>query len=379
MKDFNVISLFSGALGLDLGLEKAGFTIRVCVELDEKAVESIKQNRPGIPVIHEDINLVSSKEILNTAGLTSKEVSLVVGGPPCQAFSTAGRRKAFDDPRGALVSQFIRVVRETRPKMFLMENVRGILSAAIKHRPIKYRGKGYPPLSEEEQKGSVFKLIINDFKSLGYNVTYKLVNSADYGVPQKRERVIIVGSRIGSDFIFPKHTHSKKPAGVLKPWVSLEHAFKCLDEPNPEYISYSEERLSFLKLVPPGGNWRSLTKELQPIAMGGAFNSGGGKVGFYRRLSFNEPSPTVTTSPYQKATDMCHPVKNRPLSVKEYARIQQFPDEWHFPGSTTDKYRLIGNAVPVGLGFAMGNALIEYLQCPPDEYSFNLETATNIE
>lgn len=371
--------MFSGALGLDLGLEKAGFNIRVCVELDDKAVESIKINRPRLPVIHDDINLVSTQQILEKAGLTAEEVTLVAGGPPCQAFSTAGRRKAFNDPRGALISQFIRVVREIRPKMFLMENVRGILSAAIKHRPIKYRGKDYPPLSEEEQRGSVFRLIISDFESLGYNVTYKLVNAADYGVPQKRERVIIVGSRIGSDFVFPKPTHSKKPSGDLKPWVTLREALKDLDDPNPEYLSYSGERLSFLKLVPPGGNWRSLPKELQPIAMGGAFKSGGGKVGYYRRLSFDEPSPTVTTSPHQKATDMCHPTEDRPLSVKEYARIQQFPDDWYFAGNTSDKYRLIGNAVPVGLGYAMGKALIEYLQCPPAEYSLNFGTPASIE
>ena len=125
-----------------------------------------------------------------------------------------------------------------------------------------------------------------------------------------------------------------------------------------ECATLSEERLKFLKMVPEGGNWRDLPEDIIPIAMGGAYKSGGGKVGFYRRLSYDQPSPTVVTSPVQKATMMCHPTQNRPLSVKEYARIQQFPDDWVFTGTTAAKYRQIGNAVPVGLAEAIGKAVI---------------------
>ena len=354
---YSVISLFSGALGLDLGLERAGFTPKVYVELDEKAVDTIRKNKPGIPVIAKDINFVSTAEILKIAELEVGDVTLVAGGPPCQAFSTAGRRMSFNDPRGALISQFIRVLREARPKYFLMENVRGILSAAIKHRPLKERGGSFPPLSDEEQPGSVFNLILKDFRDLGYNVSYRLVNSADYGVPQKRERVIIIGSRVSSPFVFPEPTHARIPENNQCKWRTLGDALGGLMDPCPEYVPYSEERLSYLRLIPPGGNWRSLPEDIRPIAMGGAYKSGGGKVGFYRRLDFDKPSPTVTTSPFQKATDMCHPAEDRPLSVKEYARIQEFPDDWFFAGNLSDKYRLIGNAVPVGLGYAIGKAL----------------------
>lgn len=355
------ISLFSGAMGLDLGLEKAGILPAICVELNASACRTIRRNRPEVTLLEGDLTQMSTEKILEAAGLQAGEVFIVVGGPPCQSFSTAGKRLAFEDPRGRLIPEFMRVVRESRPRYFIMENVRGLLSASLKHRPLNQRGSDFPPLSPEEQPGSVKNLILSDFKAMGYTVNFKLINAANYGVPQSRERVVLIGNRDGHLVPFPEETHQKNthPSNKL-PWVTLKEALTDLPDTLPLYQKYSEKRLKYLRLVPSGGNWRSLPKELQEEAMGGAFRSGGGKVGFYRRLSWEKPSPTVTTSPQQKATDMCHPDYDRPLSVQEYALIQRFPVEWEFEGGVVDQYKQIGNAVPVGLGYVIGKTIVEH-------------------
>jgi DNA (cytosine-5)-methyltransferase 1 len=347
------ISLFSGALGLDLGLEMAGFDTRVAVEMDPFCVETIRLNRPGLPLIPRDIRDVSTKDLLKAAGLHRSEAALVAGGPPCQSFSTAGRRQSIQDPRGSLFREFVRVVEEAQPRFVLMENVRGILSAAIKHRPLAKRGKGHSPLAWRERPGSALKVILSEFDRIGYDVSWKLLNSADYGVPQARERVVFLGSRDGQDLAFPQPTHSRGGLHGLPPWRTLGDGLAGLREKTPEYARFSPSRLKYLRLVPPGGNWRSLPRAQIRAAMGGAFNSGGGKVGFYRRLSWEKWSPTVTASPNQKGTCFCHPDELRPLSVREYMRIQQFPDDWSLAGSTSQKYKQVGNAVPVGLAFAV--------------------------
>lgn len=355
---FNVVSLFSGAMGLDLGLEEAGFTTRVCVEIDTSCVKTIGANRPQLPIIHKDIETVSTTEVLEVAGLQSEDVFLVCGGPPCQPFSTAGKRQSIGDPRGSLFRDFVRFVDEIRPPFFLMENVRGILSAAIKHRPLNLRGNVDMPLDPDEELGSALRVILGEFERIGYTVTYKKIMAADYGVPQIRERVFFLGSRDGISIPFPIATHSKKRKGSLLPWVTLGEALKGLSEIEPKYPQYSSSRAEIFNLVPPGGNWRSLPKDLQPVALGGAYNSTGGRVGFYRRLSFDEPSPTIITSMTQKGSGMCHPVETRPLSVGECKRLQQFPDDWVIVGSMAEQYRQIGNAVPCGLGRAMGEAIL---------------------
>lgn len=238
-----------------------------------------------------------------------------------------------------------------------MENVRGLLSAAIRHRPIKERGKGAPPYEPDELPGSAFQVILAEFDRLGYSYVYGLLNAADYGVPQVRERVIIIGSRDHEPIALPQPTHHKDGLHLPR-WRTVREAWDGLDDPSPEYPPYPESRLRFLRPVPEGGNWRDLPPELWPEAMGGAFTSGGGKVGFYRRLAWDKPAPTVTTSPAQKATDMCHPSELRPISVREAARLQGFPDNWLFCGSMADRYRQIGNAVPVGLGKAIGESIV---------------------
>lgn len=359
MKNLPVISLFSGAMGLDLGLEQAGFEVRVAVECDKDAANTIRANRPNLPVINKKIEEISTEEILKLAGLKPGEACLVVGGPSCQAFSTAGSRNSFSDTnkRGTLFRHFLRVVKEVNPKFFVMENVKGILSAAIKHRPLKERGPAFPPLTWEEQLGSAFTVIAQELSALGGNVTFDLLNSADYGVPQKRERVIFIGSLDGKNVSMPNPTHSKDSSDDRDPWIDLRTAFSNMDEQH-EYYDCNQSVKKYLAKIPSGGNWRSLPPEIQEEAVGkGVYRSWGGRTGFLRRLSWDAPSPALTTSPLSKATFFGHPNELRPLSIQEFARIQQFPDDWIFIGSKSSRYRQIGNAVPVGLGKAIGEAV----------------------
>lgn len=346
-------------MGLDLGLEAAGGGIRtaVTVEINSKAAETIKLNRPNLPVFNKPIEQVSTKEILETAGLKVGEAFAVIGGPCCQSFSTAGKRLSIsDEKRGGLFRHFVRIVREARPRFFIMENVKGVLSAAISHRPLNKRGPGFPPLSEDEEFGSALKVICHELAQLGYSVIYNLVNCADYGVPQKRYRVVFIGSRDNEDVQIPARTHfeNQEPR-----WVTMKESLASLKDNSPEYLRFSEERARLLELLKAGENWTSLPKKLQKVALGNAYQSWGGRVGFCRRLSWDKPCPTLTTAPNGRATTLCHPSEVRPLSIKEYSRIQQFPDDWSFAGSTGQKYMQIGNAVPIGLGKALGEALLK--------------------
>lgn len=366
------ISLFAGAFGLDLGMEQAGFHTVNVVEIDPDAVKTIALNRPHLfeCAVPRDIQQVSSQILLEQAGrvlgigrsLRAGEVDIVTGGPPCQPFSTAGKRASVGDPRGSLFMDFIRIVEEVQPRFFVMENVKGLLSAPIRHRPHNQRGLDFPPLEPDEMPGSALQVVLAEMKRIGYEVNYGLLNAADYGVPQVRERVIFIGSRDGQSVTLPLPIYSEKGIRGLPKWRTLKHALEGLVDTQPEYIPYSESRIQYLRLLKAGQNWRYLPDELKKEAMGGAYQSGGGKVGFYRRLSWDKPSPTVTTSPQQKATDMCHPEQLRPLSVRESARIQTFPDDWIFYGSTASKYRQIGNAVPVLLAQAIGEYLHKRLK-----------------
>jgi len=356
--DYPVISLFSGAMGLDLGLEAAGLDIRVSQDFDPWCVKTMTDNdRVHIPG---DIRAIleadpECKGILKTAKLKKGEAFAVVGGPPCQSHSTAGKRQALNDPRGLLFQQFAQVVEKTRPRFFVMENVKGLVSAAVKHRSLDARDAKPTP---EEMPGSVLTIILDTLEGLGYTVEWGVLDAVHYGVPQFRERLIIIGSRDGEELFLPKPTHFPKHQQPLYRWTTLREAIGDLEENPGPGGCFSEDRLKLLRKVPEGGNWRSLPKKLQPIAMGGAFESSGGKVGFFRRLSYAEPCPTLITSPVQKSTMLCHPNQDRPLSVREYARIQQFPDDWKVNGAVAHAYRQIGNAVPVGLGKAIGQTLI---------------------
>ncbi|MEG4026966.1 MULTISPECIES: DNA cytosine methyltransferase [unclassified Microcoleus] len=366
------ISLFAGAYGLDLGLEKAGFQTVSLVEIEPDATKTISLNRPHLSVsaVPRDICEVHAQTLLEEGGqilgldrpLRADEVDLVTGGPPCQPFSTAGKRGSVGDPRGSLFMDFIRIVDEIKPRFFIMENVKGLLSAPIRHRPHDRRGLGCPQLEADEMPGAALQVILTEMKRIGYEVVYDLLNTADYGVPQCRERVIFIGYKSNDPVTLPLPTHSQKGTGKKPKWLTLREGLKDLVDSPPEFVPYSESRLKYLRLLTAGQNWKDLPSELKAAAMGGAYKSEGGKVGFYRRLAWEKPSPTVTTSPHQKATDMCHPDELRPLSVRECARIQTFPDEWVFHGSTTSKYRQIGNAVPVLLGKAIGEYLYQVIK-----------------
>lgn len=354
-----VISLFSGAMGLDLGLEEAGFEIVLAVECDAQAAATIKTNRPNLPIINRKIEEVTTKEILKKAGLKRGGAFVVSGGPSCQSFSTAGARRSLGDPRGGLFRHFVRIIEEAQPKFFIMENVKGMLSAAIKHRPLSQRGPGFPPLEADEELGSAFRVIAEELKRLGYYTVFDVLNAANYGTPQSRERILFLGSREGKAITMPKQTHAETPTKSLKQWVSLWEAIGNLDT-NEHHVGASlrTAHAEYLQLIPEGGNWRNLPDEMKAKALGGAYHSWGGRSGFYRRLSWGKPSPALPTQPDANATMLCHPTRLRPLSIKEYARIQQFPDSWKFEGSISSQYRQIGNAVPIGLGTALGGAIL---------------------
>ena len=349
----NAISLFSGAMGLDIGIERAGFDIRVCVEMDKWAVETIRENT-DIPVIRRDINDVPTREILETAGLERSDVTLVVGGPPCQAFSTAGKQRGMADFRGNVILQFLRVVADIRPPYFIMENVRGLQSAKLNCVPEEYAE--YDNI--KDVKGSVFHFITSEFKKLGYQISYALLNAANYGVPEKRERVFIIGHR-GHRVPLPSPTHSEHGNFDTRPWVTLRDCIGDMENRSDlHYIPLRKNSIPYMEKLTEGQNWRNLPEETAKEAMGKAYYLSGGKTGFLRRLKFDEPSPTLVTSPTMPATLLCHPTQLRPLAVEEYARIQQFPDAWRFHGRIETIYKQIGNAVPVGLGYAVGKQVM---------------------
>jgi DNA (cytosine-5)-methyltransferase 1 len=351
------LSLFTGAMGLDLGLEAAGFRVIGALDSNPIAAKTIARNRPDVPVINGRLEDVSTADLLELAGADVGAVMVVSGGPSCQSFSTAGQRRSLGDPRGILFREFVRVVAEAKPRFFVMENVRGILSAAIRHRPLAERGPGKPVLEADECYGSAFLSILGELQATGYSLFFDLLNAADYGAAQRRQRLVIIGSRDGERVVFPKPTHSKEPTDGLSPWVTLREALQGLDDPAPLFTPLPPSKRNVMALVPEGGNWRDLPAERHPEILGRAFHSWGGRTGFYRRLSWDEPTPALTTRPDSKATMLCHPVDLRPLSIREYARIQQFPDDWVFEGSVAKQYEQIGNAVPVGLGRVAGEAI----------------------
>ncbi|MCK5581751.1 MAG: DNA cytosine methyltransferase [Candidatus Omnitrophica bacterium] len=352
---YKAISFFSGAMGLDIGIEKAGIDIRVCVDNDKHCCDTIRLNRPELPVLQSGIEALTTKEILEVAGLKKGDVFLVHGGPPCQAFSTAGSRKSLQDTRGNCILEYAKKVLEIEPEYFIMENVRGLLSAAINPVEKEKKVKVF-----EEQPGSALRSILELFNKAGYTVSFALFNSANYGVPQKRERMIFFGNKGSERIPLPQPTHSEDGLLTGKKWVSVREAFKNLNGEKHEFVTFSDKRKKYYRLLKAGQHWRSLPEELQEEAMGSSYHLGGGKTGFYRRLAWDAPSPTIVTRPNMPATDLCHPTKLRPLSVQEYKVIQQFPHSWELSGNILEKYKQIGNAVPVGLGYVAGKTILDF-------------------
>ncbi len=328
---FNVIELFSGAGGMALGFENAGLQTKMLVEIDRNAVATLRANRPSWNVIDSDIRKVDFRSYVG-------QVDVVAGGFPCQAFSYAGQGMGFEDTRGTLFFEFARCVKEVRPKIALGENVRGLL---------------------RHDNGRTLSTMLSALQELGYRVTYKLLRAQFHDVPQKRERIVIIGVRDDIDYpiLFPTEQ---------KYTISLAHALENC--PPSSGAVYPKNKRDILALVPPGGYWRDLPDDLQRAYMGGSYHLDGGKTGMARRLSWDEPSLTLTCSPAQKQTERCHPSETRPLTCREYARIQSFPDEWQFTGSVASQYRQIGNAVPVNLAYHIGRGLVHMLEGSPVQY-----------
>lgn len=355
------ISFFTGAGGLDIGLKQAGFDIKLAIEIEATYCETLSLNYETLNIKQGDIMDYTKKKIYEDSNLPlGTEIGLIAGGSPCQSFSTAGKRQAFSDPRGQAMVKFAELVTEIKPKAFLLENVRGLLSASLKHRPLNQRGEGFPELEPDEKPGSAVAYLLKQFPD--FNIEYKLLNAADYGVPQKRERVFFIGIRkdLNKKFIFPETTHNENGTNGKIKWVSVSEIFKNLEDIVHTHVNYSEERLKYMKMIPlGGGNWRDLPSDVVAQAMGGAYTSGGGKVGYFRRIHYNKPAPTVLTSPIQKSTNLGHPFENRPLSIEEYLAIQEFPKGYKIAGTLNQKYTQIGNAVPIRLARILGTAIYQ--------------------
>jgi DNA (cytosine-5)-methyltransferase 1 len=364
-----VWSFFSGAMGLDLGLEMAGVHPTLAIEMDSWCCTTIRRNRPALALVEGDATKISGVELRELRGF-SGEVELMVGGPPCQSFSPGGKRAALNDPRGNLIYEYFRLISEIRPRYFVMENVANLITAALNHRPINERpGKhwnlrayshgqrmaedGVAPLAPDELSGSAIRQILRDVQSLRYQVTFGVLDAADLGAPQHRLRFVMFGARDGFPPAMPKPTHGDSLLGLL-PFTTVRDAIWNIRlNPGP-HSSYTEDMAAFFSLIPPGGTWRDLPEELQRKGLGPAYESGGGKTGFFRRLDYDGLSPTVTTKPNRKGSAMCHPEFVRPISVRECARLQGFPDDWLIEGPMNQQYQQIGNAVPTFLGRAIG-------------------------
>ncbi len=384
-RKYKVISLFSGAMGLDIGLEQTSrFKILACVEKEAAFCRTIQENKEAGRLDHElvvferDICDIDPQELLDATGLQVGELDLLAGGPPCQSFSTAGRRRTTQDPRGTLLWQFLRFVDVLKPKVFIMENVRGLVSAALRHRPIAERPeKGGPPLQAEERRGSVIRLFAEDLQQVGgepYHMDCFEVNAVNYGAPQLRERAIFIGNRFNAFVDFPDPTHHRPEdsklaqgqlfetsAGEHRSWRTLRDAIGNLRETDPVIMDFSPRKKRYLEMVPAGSNWRSLPEEVQRESMGRAWHAKGGRSGWWRRLTFDLPCPTLVTMPNHASTSLCHPTETRALTLREYARIQEFPDDWQFCGKTLEQYTQVGNAVPVRLGNIAGEVIAKEL------------------
>jgi len=355
------ISFFSGALGFDLGLEAAGLQLLAANEFDGTICDTIRENRPNLKLYDCDIRALESKSLFRDLSLEPEQLFAVVGGPPCQAFSTAGRRLGLNDERGNVFLHFIALVGALRPKFAIFENVRGLLSAPLMHRPHNQRGKGFSGLERDELPGGALLHVLDLLERAGYSTTFTLYNMANYGVPQIRERLIFFACREGAHVPYIPPSHSESGSSGSNKWQTLRDAIRT-DRQGSECSRFPEKRLKYFAMLREGQNWRDLPENLQREAMGPSFFAGGGKTGFYRRLAWDKPAPTLVTRPNMPATSLCHPTELRPLSVAEYSAIQTFPGDYIFHGKLDDKYRQIGNAVPPRFAEAIGRHIINFVE-----------------
>ncbi len=379
---FKVLSLYSGAMGLDIGLHQTGrFELLACVEKVPAFCQTMRRNRDAgllgnreFRVYEADMSELDPKQVMTDLGLVRGELDLIVGGPPCQSFSTTGKRGTIQDPRGTQLWHFLRFIDAIQPKGFVMENVRGLMSAALRHRPLSKRpDKGGPPLDDDEQPGSVIQSFVRDLHG-DYRMDCFEVNAVNYGAPQLRERAIFIGNRFNRIVEFPEPTHGQAEpqehnlfsaiepdSETLQPYHTLADALDGLQETQPVVLDFSPRKKRYLSMIPPGGNWRSLPEDVAKESMGKAFVAKGGRSGWWRRLTMDLPCPTVVTMPNHASTSLCHPTETRALSLRECARIQEFPDDWQFCGKTQEQYTQVGNAVPVRLGRICGETAARLL------------------
>ena len=343
------LSFFSGALGLDIGMSNGGIDALLACESNKYCRMTIQKNNPDIALIG-DINNYDADEILRMTKIPSdRKVDIIFGGPPCQAFSTAGARRALDDERGNVFLRYINIIGKIKPTYIVIENVRGLLSAPYPYKNIK------KPI-----KGGAMCIILDRLKAVGYTVSFELYNAANFGTPQIRERVVMIG-KLGKEKVpYLSPTHSENGMYGLKKWRTLQEAFEKIDVPEFErqHIDFPEKRLKYYRMLGEGQYWKDLPPEVRVEAMGKKLSLGGGKTGFFRRLSYNRPSPTLVTNPTMPATDLCHPTENRPLSVEEYKSIQEFPRDCDICGPILEKYKQLENAVPIKLGEAIAKTIL---------------------
>ena len=342
------LSFFSGGMGLDIGMENAGIKPLLACEINKEARATIVENNNEIGLIG-DIWQCSKEKIYKYANINENTpIDIIFGGPPCQAFSTAGNRKGFEDARGDVFIRYLDIIGELKPTYAVIENVRGLQTT----KAILEDTKGLAI------KGGVLYFAKEKLESFGYSVSFELYNAANFGAPQKRERFVIIAKLGDKKVPYLTPTHSENGEYGLKRWVTLGDVISDIQDKPMRYSEIPPNRREWYKKIPEGGNWKSLSEEDQKIAMGKKYYMGGGKTGFFRRLSFSEPSPTLVTVPTMPATDLIHPTELRPLSIEEYARIQGFPDNWRFRGKLGEIYKQIGNAVPIKLGEAIGKAIL---------------------
>ena len=333
-KSFRTIELFAGAGGLALGVEKAGFETIGLIEIDKDAACTLLLNRPNWNVINRDIAEVSKWDLTDFFKIEKGELELLSGGAPCQSFSYAGKRLGLEDARGTLFYHYAVFLKKLQPKTFLFENVRGLLT---------------------HDKGRTYKTICQVFEDCGYVTKYKILNAWDYGNAQKRERLITVGVR--------KNLQKKLQISFPAPETYRPVLRDVLhDVPESVGAQYSNYKKKIFELVPPGGYWRDIPEEIAKEYMKSCWNMEGGRTGILRRMSLDEPSLAVLTSPSQKQTERCHPIEARPFTVRENARIQSFPDDWKFCGSVGSQYKQVGNAVPVNLAYAVAREIYKGLE-----------------
>jgi len=367
-----IISLFSGAGGLDIGLEQAGFETAVCVEIDADCRETLRKNRAGWKLAEKNgvknvgnIKNITASELLRMAKLKKGEAALVVGGAPCQPFSNIGKRNGIRDPKdGDLFLDFVRIVKRASPKAFIFENVQGITHAAHQE---------------------VIDYMKKKLNGLGYSISYSVLNAADYGVPQKRLRFILIGIKGGNKPGFPLPTNfenptlwnefiagfNKRPDIKPKKWLSINQTFSRISKAELKrddclVMNISEIVKKRMEYIKPGENFKVLPLNKRPNCWKNGRHQGGDTFG---RLKLNEPSVTIRTAAYNPSKGRyIHPLDNRGLNTIELARIQGFPSSWKFYCANKPKLTLvsvgkqIGNAVPPPLAKALGLALKEQIR-----------------